>query len=73
MARRRAEPCDFCGGDRIVNLEGANGHQLAIEFYPDNLMLAVTSFGDNGLGEPDELQHTIEANYCPVCGRKLDW
>lgn len=74
MPKKKApEPCEFCAEDQLISLEGSNGHQLAVEFYPMNLMLAITSFGDNGNGEPDELQHVIEANYCPVCGRKLDW
>lgn len=72
MAARK-RPCDFCEGDIIKNEEGKNGHWLALEWYPDNGFLSIGSFAFDDCGETDEIEWALECNYCPKCGRKLDF
>ena len=72
MARRK-KPCEYCCEDQIVQEEGRCGHQLDIEFYPDNNLFAVTSFAQDETGEAMELQSSFSFEYCPFCGRKLGW
>lgn len=69
----RKKPCDFCESEIIESQEGNNGFQLAFESYPENLFMAVTGYAHDEVGEQQELQFEIEMNYCPKCGRKLDW
>ena len=53
MAKKK--PCEFCESDQLSSEDGVNGHQLSVEFYPDNCLLAVTSFANSKSGESDEL------------------
>ena len=71
MARKK--PCDYCNSEKINTYEGRNGHGLIVEFYPDNCLLAVSSFGNDANGESDELSWDVERNYFPFCGRKLGY
>lgn len=69
MARKK--PCEYCNQDQQVCEEGVNGHQLAVEFYPDNNLFAVISFANDEVGESRELVYEFQFGYCPYCGRKL--
>lgn len=71
MAKKK--PCEFCSEDQINSMEGRNGHQLSVEFYPDNCLLAVSSFANDENGESAELTFDISCNYCPICGRKIGY
>ena len=71
MAKKK--PCEFCESDQLSSEDGVNGHQLSVEFYPDNCLLAVTSFANSKSGESDELTFDLRINFCPRCGRKLEW
>lgn len=69
MAKKK--PCDFCEQDQQMTQEGVNGHQLCVEFYPDNGLLAVTSFANDEVGESRELAIDLPVNFCPECGRRI--
>lgn len=71
MAGRKKTPCDFCENENWYSEEGTAGHQLSIEIYPFNNLLAIISFANDDTGESNELSAEIEMNYCPKCGRKL--
>ena len=73
MAGRKKKPCDFCSDDNWYSEEGTPGHQLAVEIYPENNSLSVTSFANNESGESEELTVSFEMNFCPVCGRRLEY
>ena len=70
---RKIKPCDFCETDQIFNEVGANGHQLAVEFYPDNNLFAVSSFSNDENGEAAEISADYRFEYCPRCGRKIGY
>lgn len=67
----RKKPCEWCEEERWWSTDGTRGHQLAIEVYPFNGIISITSFAEAETGETDELREEVEMNYCPVCGRKL--
>lgn len=69
---RRQKPCEFCENDNWWSSDGTRGHQLCIEVYPYNCILAVTSFAEGENGETEELHEEVELNFCPRCGRKLE-
>lgn len=69
MARKK--PCEFCQEDQQMTQEGPNGHQLCVEFYPNNGLLAVTSFANDEVGESRELVVDLSVNYCPECRRRI--
>ena len=70
MARRK-KPCEFCEQDMIESFDNESRHQLCVEWYPENGLFAITSYGDDAIGEADELQFSMNFEYCPMCGRKL--
>ena len=43
MANRKKAPCDFCEEENWWTEEGSLGHQMAIEVYPFNNVLSITS------------------------------
>lgn len=67
----RKKPCEWCEEERWWSTCGARGHQLAIEVYPANGIIYITSFSEAENGETDELIEEVDMNYCPGCGRKL--
>jgi len=71
MARKK--PCEYCEDVGLWNFSGPNGHQLYVELYPEENYIGLTSYANNESGECMELQATIPMNYCPNCGRKLEW
>lgn len=71
MARKKV-PCEFCAEEQWWTEDGVDGHQLAIEVYPFNGVLSITSFANDDNGESREIAASIELNYCPRCGRKLE-
>lgn len=70
---KKKEPCDFCSEDNWWTEEGTDGHSVAIEIYPENMHMSVTSFARKENGETEEIPLEFEMNYCPKCGRKLMW
>ena len=72
--RRSSKPCDFCRDDWWFSDSdnGNTGHQLSVEVYPINNNIAIVSFAHDETGESRELSASIEMNFCPVCGRKLE-
>lgn len=72
MARKK-KPCEFCEQDQQISGEGLNGHQLVIEFYPDNNLLAVSSYANDETGINCELNFDLRFDYCPFCGRKVGY
>lgn len=72
MARKK-KPCEFCEGDWDTNQDEVNGHQLCVEVYPENNFIGITSFALDEVGDTTELTADIPLNYCPNCGRKLDF
>ena len=71
MAKKK--PCEFCEAESFFEENGADGHNLLAEVYPDALHIAILSYAKNETGETGELTIEIPMNYCPNCGRKLDW
>lgn len=71
MARKK--PCEYCEDDNFFHQEGTNGAQLYVEIYPDANYIGITSFANDENGEMIEMTATIPMNYCPNCGRKLEW
>lgn len=71
----RTKPCEFCEEDKWFTEDGNNttGHQLAIEIYPENNVIAISSFANHPDGESEELEYIIRMDFCPCCGRKLGW
>lgn len=69
----RKKPREFCEQDQQYTQEGANGHQLSVEFYPDNCLLAVSSFANDEMGESREITFDLRVDYCPNCGRKIGY
>ena len=69
MANKK--PCECCENDMFITWDGRNGHQLAIEIYPDNHLMGITSFAKDENGETTEETITIDYEYCMFCGRKL--
>lgn len=73
MARAK-KPCEFCEAESYNQTEGTGKHSLYVEIYPDNQFIGITSFATNeNTEEVEEICFEIEMNYCPVCGRKLEW
>lgn len=72
MARKN-KPCEFCEQDQQISKEGVNGHQLAVEFYPDNGLFAISSFANDETGENCDLVCDFHFDYCPRCGRKIGY
>lgn len=72
MARKR-KPCPFCECDEIYNEEGSNGFQACVEVYPDSNIIAFTAFAPDENGEQQEKNFQIQMNFCPECGRNLQW
>lgn len=72
MAGRKRKPCDFCEDEWFQSEEGKDGHQCVVEIYPVNNFIGITSFAVADNGETDEIPFTLEMNYCPACGRKLN-
>lgn len=68
---RKRKPCEWCADD-ILQSDSIGNHQLTLESYPENNLIAIYSYGNDNSGETTELSMTIEMNYCPVCGRKLN-
>jgi hypothetical protein len=71
MAKKK--PCEFCENDNWYTEDGQNQHSITVEVYPENNVIGVTSFAPREDGEMDEINVSFEMNYCPVCGRKLEW
>lgn len=69
MAKRK--PCEYCENKVIITRDGRNGHQLTVEIYPDNNLLAIMSFATDENGETTEETITLDYEYCVFCGRKL--
>ena len=72
MSSRKKTPCEFCEEEQWWTDDGPNGHQLSIEVYPFNNVISISSFAHDELGESHELEASLEMNFCPDCGRKLD-
>ena len=73
MGRKRT-PCEWCEEEWTSKyLEHRNGYCLWLEVYPDsNVMSAIAQANDED-GELIEDYIEIPMNYCPNCGRKLEW
>ena len=71
MGRRREKSCEYCDEEIFLQKTGGNGHQLDVEIYPENCLLAVSSFANGETGEMIELKIDLPMFYCPCCGRKL--
>ena len=71
MARKK--PCEYCEDDSFFHQEGENGAQLYVEIYPEANYIGITSYANDESGECFEMTATIQMNYCPNCGRKLEW
>ena len=72
MARRK-NPCDFCEDSWTSDyVEGRNGFCLWYEVYPFNHVISCIAQGNDEEGELIEGYVSIEMNFCPVCGRRLE-
>lgn len=74
MSARKKTPCPFCDEEEFAHLEAGPNADATVEIYPFNGHIAVIVQGVSDDGEmTGEDEYSIEMNYCPVCGRKLDW
>lgn len=75
MGRKPKAPCDFCEEEHYIEAESTANirHQLIAEVYPFNGHIAVLSFAQDDCTDMQELAIEIPLNYCPQCGRKLEW
>lgn len=71
MSGRRKKPCEFCMEDSSDVQDDRSGHQLYVEWYPDNGLLGITSFAQDECGEALELRADFQFEFCPMCGRRL--
>lgn len=72
MGRKRT-PCAFCEDDWTSDyIEHKNGYCLWMEVYPFNNLIAVNAQANDEEGELIEDYISIDMNYCPVCGRRLE-
>jgi len=73
MGRTR-KPCDFCNGEYEAEYkEHRNGYCIWLEVSPDNNVMAFMAQANDDLGEMIEDCVEVQMNYCPICGRKLEW
>lgn len=73
MAGRRKKPCEFCMENNFSDyVDHRNGYCIWYEFYPENGNLSFIAQANDEEGQLIEDYITIQANYCPVCGRKLE-
>jgi hypothetical protein len=73
MAGRRRKPCEFCGDDWFQQEDGKNRMLLSVEVYPFNNFIGITAQANDEIGELQEISMQIPMDYCPACGRKLDY
>lgn len=67
---RKKEACEYCESEIFTSI--GEGHQLAVEWYPFNGYIGVSSYCNNTDDDSEmALEYIIPLNYCPVCGRKL--
>lgn len=72
MGRKRT-PCEFCEGDWATDYKDhRNGYCLWAEIYPFNNLISVIAQANDEEGELIEDYISINMNYCPVCGRRLE-
>lgn len=72
MGRKRT-PCDFCEDDWATDYKDhRNGYCLWAEIYPFNNLISVIAQANDEEGELIEDYISIDMNYCPVCGRRLE-
>jgi hypothetical protein len=66
-------PCELCEDWQQHKTEGTGNHELYVELYPANGHIAVLSYATKPDGELEELEMEIPMNYCPNCGKKLQY
>lgn len=71
MSGRKRTPCDYCEAEQFYVQDERDGHQLNVEIYPENLMIAIISFAHDECGETTEISFDLPMNFCPNCGRRL--
>ena len=74
MANRK-KACEYCEEDIFGEYqENRNGFTMVYEWYPNNGgLLSITAQANDENGEMMEDEIRFEFNYCPYCGRKLEW
>ncbi|MBR3740402.1 MAG: hypothetical protein IKN04_08055 [Clostridia bacterium] len=73
MPRKKPqEPCEYCEGE-LVTIEAEESGELTLELYPGHIISASAILYNRNTEETYEATASVPMNYCPACGRKLDW
>lgn len=71
MARRKKEPCEYCGSDFISLPALEDDDRLILELYPGHCISATAILYNPNTEEHFEANVSVPMEYCPVCGRHL--